>query len=196
MQINTFSRLDKVKNGFKPLIDLVKKIDIIVIITIFGLFGWLFGLYMDWSNTLKIFGLVMVVSFFLAIFMVEESKELGILLGFLFVIFGYGGYYFEGNITKKTNTVLKESYMQDVIIKGMNLEYVNGENLTKIITLDAENMAHYKRFKDSDRFKFIKHESLTTNLILDYMRINYIVGKSSWISLNDTKAKKDIFTVK
>jgi len=196
MKINTFSRVDKVKDSIKPLTELIKKIDILVIITILGLSGWLFGLYMDWANTLKIFGVIFVLSFFLAIFMVEEAKEFGILFGFMFVIFGFGGYYFEGNVTKQMDTILEESYMNDVTINGLKLEYVNGNNLTKIISLSEENMAHYNRFKDSDRFKFVKHERITKNLLLDFIGIDYLINKTTWVSLNDTKAKKDIFTVK
>jgi hypothetical protein len=201
MEINSFSKIDRVGRAissmFKFIFGWILKIDIITIFLMLGALGWMFGMYMDFYSTIKIFGFVLVGTLVITLFVVDSRDDLGILFGFCFVLSGIAGFWFEGNIQTVTNTNTTKEYMVNPVISGKSIEYIGSDEMTKIITLsDAEILAHYKKFKNSSRFTYMYNTSITKNVILDFVGVDYIVSKREWITLYDLKAKKNLFQIK
>lgn len=201
MEINSFSKTDRLSGAFgsifKFLFGWVLKIDMIMIFLMLGALGWIFGMYMDFISTAKIFGFVLVGTIIIAMFVVDTAEDLGVWLGFCFVLSGLAGFWFEGNVQTSTKVNTKTAYMVDAVLTGNSIEYIGGDQMTKIITIkDAEILSHYKKFKDSDRFTYMVNTTLTKNVILNYVGIDYEVDKKQWITLHDIKAGKDLFRIK
>lgn len=201
MEIKSFSKIDRlssvVGSMFKFLFAWVLHINFTTIIIIIGLSGWLFGAYMDFTSTAIAFAVVLTTAFIGAIFMAETSKGLGLWLGFCFVISGFIGYYVEGNIQTITTEATNKTYMVNPVLTGNSIEYIGGDEMTKIIKIDDEEiLAHYKKFKGSDRFTYVLNTSFSKNIILDYVGIDYVMHTMQWVSLHDSKANKDLFRVK
>jgi len=200
MEINSFSKTDRVGGAigsmFKFLFGWIK-INPVMIFSMLGALGWLFGMYMDFYSTIKIFGFVLVGTIFLALFVAESVEDLGVWLGFCFVLSGIAGFWFEGIVQTSTQSNTEKVYMVNPVLTGKSIEYIGGDEMTKIITIkNDEILAHYKKFKDGDRFAYRKHTNITKNVILSYLGFDYEVDKTEWITLHDQKAKKDLFRIK
>lgn len=194
MEINSFSKTERVSN---LLFGWVKHIDIWIVLSIIGVSGWLFGLYMDYLTTIKVFMSVFGVTLLVGIFVVEKAEEMVMWFSFWFVVFGMGGFYFEGNVMTHTSVDTEKNYIVNPTLTGNKLEYVGGNEMTKIIKItNPEMLAHYKKFKDSDRLTYMLNTNTTKNVILTFIGIDKIISQSKWVTLYDKKAKKHLFTIK
>ncbi len=201
MNINNFSRTERaggaIGSTFKFLFGWIKHIDATNIAIYLGLFGWIFALYMDWASALQILGTSTVIVFFAGLFMIEDHEYYGGWFIWWMVVIGYSMFYFKGNIEVTIVNQSDKVYMKEAVLNGSQIEYMGGDEMTKVITLsDKSIIAHYGKFKDSDRFKPFIHKSKTTNILLDYVGIDYIVAQNQWITLNDTVANKTLFKIK
>lgn len=199
MNISNYSRIDKVSkpvsNAFKVIGKGLRKIDFMMIIIIIGLAGWIFGLFNNTTQTVEVFGLVFVTVLLIG-FLVIEAEDIGRWFTFWFVVFGFAGYYFAGQLTINTIEEVTGNYMIDLKQNNNSLEYIGADNMTKTIVMSDEIMHHYNRFKDSSRFIFVKNTKTNNNIILVWLGIKYDFNKQQWISLRDKVAEKNLFTIK
>ncbi len=201
MNINNFSRTERaggaIGSTFKFLFGWVTKINFLSIIITVGLLGWIFGLYMDFVPSLKSLGAIFLGVLFTGLFMVEDIEDhLGTWFTFWFVVFGFIGYYVKGNVPVTTTVDTNKVYMVEAVLNGSQIEYMGGDKMTKIIKIgNAEILAHYRKFKDSDRFKSVLNTRTVKNVILTFVGIDYTVKEQKWITLNDKVANKTLFTI-
>jgi len=201
MEINNFSKTERVTSFFGIiflfLFGWVKKINFLGILIAIGLLGWVFGLYMDFGQSIKVLGAVALISIGIGLLMVEEAEHILAWLTFWFVLFGFGGYYFQGNIVTKVKTPTEGVYMTDAVVEGHTIQYIGGDKMTKIIKIsNDEILVHYKKFKDTDRFKAVLNTQTTRNLFLDMVNFDYPFNVYKWVTLDDTIAEKSLFTIK
>lgn len=218
MNINSFSKWDKILNGFKslgsnisgfflgilmvfslPFLWLYENMNFLLILWIGAIGGWIFSLYMNFESS-GIFLLVVIIGGLISgIFITDDVDELFVFMGGVLIIFGYLGYYHGGKVKSVEYVDTNKTYMKDIVINGNTIEYIGGDEMTHTISLSGDTFKHYKRFKDSGRFASQLKVTTTTHPFLDYYNketnSTKVIEQTEELYLYDTVAKKALFTI-
>lgn len=198
MNISSFSKIDKTTSSLSRIMGKIAKVfnanNIFVGI---GLVGWIIGMMLSPMQTMKIFGIFFLFALVVGMFLAESRDSLGLIFVTILTLGGYGGFYFPALKQTTVYDDTNKSYMVNPVIKGNKVEYIGGDKMTKIITISNEEiLAHYKHFKDTDRLKAVKVTTDISNIILDYIGIEYSIKHNVTIKLRDVDANKSLFTIK
>lgn len=208
MDIKSFSRWDKFKDGAitafllfaLPFIWLWSKlasINILGVIFIIGIGGWLFGLYMEPMDTFKILGIALLGIMITGLFITDSMNEFSIWFQLWMIVVGLAGYWYAGLTHTDVFTPTEKVYMVDKTITGNSISYIGSDKMTKVITINnKELLAHYNRFKDTPRLETALRERKSVNILLELVGIQYEHDLRKSVVVRDKETKKIIFTIK
>jgi hypothetical protein len=174
---------------------LLSKLNWIIVLFIVASGGWLFAGYMNLDNTLLVLGFGCIITMIIGLLVTNDFEEFTNLARFIFVLSGILGFYYGGKIPVDSEKVV-DGYVKDPKLYSNRIEYVGSDEMTKIVRLDNEIVAHMNRFKDSDRFKTIMKETSTKHIILSKFGYDIELDNKKSVVYQDMVAKKPLFTVK
>ena len=208
MDIKSFSRWDKFKDGiitiflifalpFVWLWGKITSINILGVVFVIGIGGWIFGLYMEPMYTLRIFVIVLICIVMTGLFITDSMNEFSIWFQLWMIVLGIAGYWFAGLIHTDIFTPTEKVYMVDKTIKGNTISYIGSDKMTKVISINnKELLAHYNRFKDTPRLETVLRERKSVNILLSLVGIKYEYDLRKSVVVRDKETKKIIFTIK